>query len=283
MKLFAALISSVLLTSCNISQLWEDMLAQAPSKNPELKSDIELVLEAPTPQPNVVETFVVYPTEEKIEKHQPVEIQVNLMGVYLGYKSDFPRASEIRNSSKGQSFHIFIDDSEYFEAVGELIDFPEKIDKYFEQEVLIKLPSNLPTGLHCLRVLPCRSFGESFKGNKAMFIRTFYIQEKVGQLNTDLNRIFLTYNEPQGTFRYKVGKPILLDFFISNGRISSEGYKVRLNIDNDFGKTLSDIGPYYIYNLKPGKHNIQLELLDPSGNIVKGSFNKVSRQILVQE
>ena len=47
-------------------------------------------------------------------------------------------------------------------------------------------------------------------------------------------------------------QPVLLDFFISNCELTSDGYKVRLIVDGDAIRTLTSWQPYYIYGLKKG-------------------------------
>jgi hypothetical protein len=77
------------------------------------------------------------------------------------------------------------------------------------------------------------------------------------------------------------GRPILLDFYVSNTELSPDGYRVRLTVDGKVNRTLSFWQPYYIYGLKKGKHTVRLELLDPTGQLVPGMFNNVQQSFTV--
>ena len=98
----------------------------------------------------------------------------------------------------------------------------------------------------------------------------------------DLNKPYLTYNEPQGRYTYNESTPLLLDFYISNCKLSIDGYKVALSINGNLIQKLAEWTPYYIYGLNKGTHNIKLELLDASNEIVPGFFNVVEREILLE-
>ena len=112
----------------------------------------------------------------------------------------------------------------------------------------------------------------------------YYQHQKQGDtLNVDLQKPYLTYNEPQGKYPYSQSNPILLDFLISNCDLSSDGYKVALMIDGQNIQALTDYTPYYIYNLNRGKHKIRLELLDENDKIVPGFSNMIERDIEIDD
>ncbi len=98
-------------------------------------------------------------------------------------------------------------------------------------------------------------------------------------MNIDLQKPYLTYNEPQGRFPKSKSNPILLDFLLSNCDLSADGYKVRFTVDNKVIQTLTDYVPYYLYGLSSGKHTVKLELLDNKDKIVPGYFNVTEREI----
>jgi hypothetical protein len=90
----------------------------------------------------------------------------------------------------------------------------------------------------------------------------------------------ITLNEPQGT--YKGDQPILLDFLIHNFELSSDGYKIRLSIDNKVMRMITTYQPFYIYGLPKGSHTIKLELLDTKDKVVQAPFCCPSRVISVR-
>jgi hypothetical protein len=108
----------------------------------------------------------------------------------------------------------------------------------------------------------------------------FYFGETENKPSIDLSRPFLTYNCPEGEF--KAGQPILLDFYLSNTQLSSDGYKVRLIIDGRDKRILTDWVPYYIYGLKKGSHTIKLELLSPQGTVLSPLFDDLQQTIVVK-
>jgi len=112
-------------------------------------------------------------------------------------------------------------------------------------------------------------------------VRRFYIGERKDNLDVDLCGPYLTYNEPLASLRYCSCKPILLDFYLSNIQLSQDGYKVRVTIDGDITRVLTQWVPYYIYGIPSGSHTVQLELINEKNEVAPGIFNKVTRTIQV--
>lgn len=239
--------------------------------------EVRVVPVDPTPEPNEVETHIVFPQPQEVLDSNPVTLQLRIDGYPIGFYSQFPRAREIRNSREGQSIHILVDDRPYIEvneAVDDIGD-SEEVDYY--QIITQKLPFSLSPGLHIIRAFPVRSFGEALKGDGCYAVSYFYMQKKEGSI--DLSRPYLTYNQPTGAFT--PDQPVLLDFFISNCQLSQDAYKVRLTIDGSDKRILTQWTPYYIYGLKRGTHTIQLDLLDPNGKILPPLIKETQKTITV--
>ncbi len=242
--------------------------------------DVRVVPVENTPEPDAVEMRIAYPREGEVDTDNPIMVQLRLESYALGVYSDFPRAKEIQDTKEGQAVHIIID-GRPFVAVNEAIDEmseTEEID--YDQTINMRLPYKLPEGEHIMRVFPVRSFGESLKGPGVFQAAKFYVGKKTPALNVDLSIPYLTYNQPQGEFDSK--KPILLDFCLANTQLSPDGYKVRLTIDGSDKRLLSTWSPYYIYGLKKGSHTLKLELLDPSGSVIKPLFDDLQKTIIVK-
>lgn len=245
----------------------------------ESKTNIRIVSVDPTPEPDQVLTHISFPDNGEVKESNPVTVQIRLEGFPLGIYSDFPRARELRDRKQGQSLHIIVDDKPFI-AVNEAIDDTadsEEID--FDQTIEVTIPFKLSDGPHVLRVFPVRSFDESLKGHKAFESTYFYVGKKQGK-PVDLSQPYLTYNQPVGEF--ESGKPILLDFFLSNAQLSRDGYKVRLTIDGSDKRILTQWIPYYIYGLSKGSHTIKLELLNPLNRVVPGLFGDPQRTITLR-
>jgi hypothetical protein len=269
------LLSSLILGSAHCAYLEE----QTPNPN-----GIQVVPVDPTPDPNEVETKILFPKMGELRTSTPIKGQIRVDGVALGVDTDQPRQKEIWNDPEGQSLHIFIDNQPYFSVNEAFIDALDDVEEYYDQTADFTIPYKLQPGVHVIRVFPVRSYNESIKSRRAFTASIFYYQEKKDNQKIDLSLPYLTYNEPQGEYDYdqKNPQPILLDFYLTNCDLSKDGYKVRLTIDNDNQRTLISWQPYYIYGLKKGMHRIRLELLDLQNNPVAGTFNDVTRTIVIR-
>lgn len=272
------LIAAVLTMVCTTA-FCANLEEQAPNSK-----GIQVVPVDPTPDPDHVETSILFPKNNEMKNSSPVKGQIHIEGFALGYDTEQPRAKEIFNDPQGQSLHIFIDNQPYISVNEALIDALDDVENYFDSTADFEIPFKLQPGMHVIRVFPVRSYNESVKSDRAFAASVFYYQEKKGNSGVDLNAPYLTYNEPQGEYEAggKRPQPILLDFYVTNCDLSRDGYKVRLTIDNDTVRTITSWQPYYIYGLKKGMHKIRLELLDPQNSVVPGIFNDVTKTIVVK-
>jgi hypothetical protein len=214
-------------------------------------------------------------------KGNPVWVQVRIQGFPIGAASQFDRADEIAVSDMGQTIHVLVDNMPYFPVNEPALDPFNEQGWYYETSYKFELPSKLSTGEHVLRVFLARSFGEALKGEHTFTASTFFMGSSKDSSKYDLSKPYLTYNEPSGLLDLRESMPVLLDFFISNCELTSDGYKVRLIVDGDAVRTLTSWQPYYIYGLKKGNHTIRLELLNPSGTVMPGIFNDTERSITI--
>lgn len=244
-------------------------------------SSIRITPEAPTPEPDNVETTILFPGDEEVEVN-PVNVQVRLRGFPVGTMSDFPRKNEIYNDPEGQSLLIFIDNYHPFEIYTSFVNALDQSNLYYDLTLTKLIPYDLGEGMHVIRTFPGRSYGESLKNAGCFQARIFYIGSQMNNLNVDLNAPYLTYNEPLETLTYEAGKPLLLDFYLSNIQLSQDGYKVKVTIDGSVQRILTSWTPYYIYGLKSGKHKIRLQLLNGQNEVAAGIFNDVERTITIE-
>ena len=74
---------------------------------------------------------------------------------------------------------------------------------------------------------------------------------------------------------------LLLDFYLINTEISSEGNKVKATIqDNEF--IIDEWVPYYIEGLPKGEIIIKLELIDSNGILIDTPFNPSTRTVTLE-
>ena len=233
-----------------------------------------------TPNEDAVVTKIIFPRPYENKRKMPINVQMRIEKFPLGILTKNKRANEIYHRRSGQAIHVIIDNNPYISYNQTLEGNGQTLD----QLLSFHIQSSLKPGQHVLRAFPVYSYGESVKGKGPFSAEIFYYQDKhkADTLNVDLQKPYLTYNEPQGKYPRGKSNPILLDFLLANCTLSQNGYKVGLTIDGKRIQMLTDYAPYYIYNLSPGKHLIKLELLDHNHQGVPGFFNVVEREIEIE-
>jgi hypothetical protein len=192
---------------------------------------------------------------------QEAAISVDVAGYTLGVQTDTPRAKEIANSAMGQHVHVIVDNEPYL--------------AFYDASKPLPI-GKLAAGAHTIRVFPSRSYHESVKHSGAFVRRTVYVGQ-AGQPVVPRGQPMLTYSRPKGDYVGQDMRRILLDFYLSGAQLGDR-YKVRLGVD-DQQFVLSEWTPYYIEGLKPGQHQIKLELIDAQGQVVPGAYNSTTRAI----
>ncbi len=257
------------------------ILAMASVKAPtESQSSIRTMPVARTPESNTIVLVTAVPKNGEVVG-TPVWIQFRIDGYALGAASQFERANEIGESKMGQTVHVVIDNEPYFPVNEPAIDPFDEGGFYYDMSYKFEVPMRLKNGAHTVRMFPARSFGESLKGDKTFSSSVFYVGSYDKSGAVDLSAPFITYNEPSQLMNWQEGKPVLLDFYVSNTELSPDGYKVRVSIDGQVHKTISSWQPYYIYGLKAGRHTMRLELIDDQNKGVPGPFNDVKQSFTV--
>ena len=246
-------------------------------------SKIDVVCVPSTPRSNHVTTKIIFPRPYENKRKTGVNVQLRLAGFPLGVATQNERAKKIYNHPDGQSIHIVIDNHPYLVYNQSFEDSFDGNNAFYDKIISFPIPFHLSPGMHVIRAFPTRSYGESMKENACFSTAIFYFQDrkKNDVLNIDLQKPYLTYNEPQGKYPLKKGTPILIDFLLSNCDLSPDGYKVQLSIDGKKIKMLTSYAPYYLYGLDQGKHTVKLELLDSDSHIVPGFFNVTEREIKI--
>jgi hypothetical protein len=181
----------------------------------------------------------------------------NIENYDLGIQTSKNFDYQLANSAKGQHIHFIVNNGPYS------AHYTDSFSKGFEKE------SNV------ILAFLSRSYHESVK-NKNAFILT-----QVGENLVDLESEFLFYSRPKGTYKGTDTEKLLLDFYLVNTEISSNGNKVRATIqDTEF--IIDEWAPYYIKGLPKGEINIKLELIDSSGNLIETPFNPSTRKVILE-
>lgn len=183
----------------------------------------------------------------------------------LGAQTEGHKSGACANSGKGQHIHFILNNGPYA--------------AHYEPNVM----ADLPEGKHLLLAFLSRSYHESIKNGKAFVTRQLNVGNTDGAEDYDMDAPMLFYSRPKGTYTGKDARNILLDFFLVNADLASDGYKVKAVIDGqEF--MLDKWAPYVVEGLKMGEHTFQIVLLDAEGNPVPGPFNDSGiRTITLQE
>ena len=181
----------------------------------------------------------------------------NIENYDLGIQTSKNFDYELANSAKGQHIHFIINNGPY--SAHYMDSFSKDLEK--ESNVILAFLS--------------RSYHESVK-NKNAFILT-----QIGENKVDLKSEFLFYSRPKGTYKGTETEKLLLDFYLVNTEISSNGNKVRATIqDKEF--IIDEWAPYFIKGLPKGEINIKLELIDSNGNLIETPFNSSTRKVILE-
>jgi hypothetical protein len=184
------------------------------------------------------------------------------------------RAGRIANSGKGQHFHLILDNKPYMANYDE--GAPFTID-------------SLEPGAHTLVAFPSRSYHESVKSDTSYDYVTFFVGEQTGEPMLTTEDPAIIYSRPKGGYSGNAAERIMLDFYLHNVELSSDGYKAKYTIRSTGEQsselasiTLTEWTPAFVTGLSSGTYEVNLQLLDADGNVVPGPFNDTTREIQVQ-
>ena len=164
---------------------------------------------------------------------------------------------QLANSAKGQHIHFIVNNGPYS------AHYEDTFTKQFEDS------SNV------ILAFLSRSYHESVKNLNA------YILTQLGEDEIDLNKEFLFYSRPKGTYSGIDTENLLLDFYLVNTEISNTGNKVRATINNT-QFIIDEWAPYNIKGLPKGEIKIKLELIDTFGNLIETPFNPSERTVILE-
>ncbi len=225
----------------------------------------ELYSAEPTSKPiENIKLKIKTPLSGQLVKEKSVTVSFEVQNFVLGAKTKGHGKNGLAASDKGQHIHLIVDNEPY-QAVYDV-----------SQPVII---TDLKPGRHSIRAFLSRSWHESVKEAGSYEETDFYFQKVTTE--TIPTAGVLTYSRPKGDYVGKDAKLILVDFFLDKVELSPEGFKVKLVVD---GKAtyLTTWKTYYLKDLAPGEHKIQLALLDAKNKRVPGAFNNTYRTIVIK-
>lgn len=176
---------------------------------------------------------------------------------------------------------------------------------------------NVPDGEHTLRMFVSRPWHESYKNEKAFKTLKFTVKngnadESKPTTDADGNKMadakkpapegtpvenstagavdfskpLLTYSRPKGDYKGEDAEAIMIDFWLSNAKLSGDGgeYKIRYTINGGAPQMIEMWKPVWLKGWKEGKNTVKLELVDKNGNPVEnGGYNSTEREITVSK
>ena len=186
-----------------------------------------------------------------------LEFSFDVKNYKLGAQTEHEFQYSLANSKKGQHIHLIINNNPY--SAHYTNKFKKKLDP--DNGVILAFLS--------------RSYHESVKNKNAYIFTQYGDLEKI-----DLDKQYLFYSRPKGTYTGQDTKKLLLDFYLVNTTISKNGNKVRATI-NDEEFLIDEWSPYYIEGLPKGEVKIKLELINSSGELIDSPFNPSIRTVIL--
>jgi hypothetical protein len=245
---------------------------------------------------------IVEPKADSTVNSSTVKVQLQLTGDLKGYKTMMDETTHT-----GNHIHVILDNQPY-EAY-------YNIDQPFELR-------NVADGEHTLRVFPSRPWHESYKNDGAFQMVKFTVKnggadttqptttssgQQMSNGNPSANsaakptpegkdmqsseagsidpkKPLLTYSRPKGEYKNADADAVMVDFWLTNGKLVGDGgeYRVRYTVDNGDAKYIDKWAPIWLSGWTPGKHTVRLELVDQNGQTVdNGGYNATSRDITI--
>jgi hypothetical protein len=200
-------------------------------------------------------------TDQKAEQTNN-NFSFNVENYKLGEQTPGAIENGLANSAKGQHIHMIVNNGPY--SAHYTSDFSKDLNQ----------DSNL------ILFFLSRSFHESVKNPNAFSLIQINSDEENSE-SYDLNSEFLFYSRPKGIYKGNDTKKLLLDFYLVNTEISSNGNKVRVTI-NEKEFIIEEWTPYYIEGLPLGEVTVKLELINSNGELIDTPFNPVERKVTLQ-
>ena len=181
----------------------------------------------------------------------------NINDYELGAQTINNIENQLANSGKGQHIHFIVNDGPY--SAHYTNNFKKELND--SNNVILAFLS--------------RSYHESVKNPNA------FVLTQIGEDKIDLDKEFLFYSRPKGTYKGKDTEKLLLDFYLINTTISPEGNKVKATI-NDTEFIITEWAPYYLQGLPKGDIKIKLELVNSEGILIDSPFNPSIRNVILE-
>ncbi len=242
---------------------------------------------------------IIEPAADATISSSTVRVKLELSGDLKGYKPHMDMETKT-----GNHVHVILDNQPY--------------EAYYNLEREFEL-RNVTDGPHTLRVFPSRPWHESYKNDGAFQMVKFTVKNGGGDpakpatadgqpmsnvaANTastpegkemvsseagavDPKKPLLTYSRPKGEYSGPDAEAIMIDFWLSNVKLTGDGgdHRIRYTIDGTETKFIDKWAPIWISGLREGSHMFQLELIDSNSQLVEnGGYNSTFNKITIKK
>ncbi len=270
--LFLSIIAAGILYSCDSEQKKETTTSDnqdekagiliTDSSNSVEKNGIRLSLLSALPDFPDAKLTMSSPEPNKKLKAGKTYFVYDVVNFELGKQTDTGSCGNCSNSEEGQHIHFILNNEPY-------------VPLYKPEHT-----QDLTEGSYIVLSFLSRSYHIGIKQPDAYVLRKINIGKSNDLDKTDLDAPHMFYSRPKGEYTGDGAEKIVLDFYLVNGDLSSDGNKVIATIDGtEF--TLEQWAPYLIEGLDDGEHSIKLELVDKDNKPIESPFNPVTRTITV--
>ena len=196
-----------------------------------------------------------------------VDFDFSVENYELGAQTENAGKNGLANSGKGQHIHFILDNGPY--------------SAHYESE----FSKDIEEGEHVLLAFLSRSYHEAVKNPTSFVVKKIVAGEpnEEQKMDVDFSAEHLFYSRPKGTYKGEGAKKVLLDFFLVGTKISPEGNKVNVRINDGDEFLIDKWAPHVIENMPMGENKIELVLVDENLEPIPGPFNAVTRTITLEE
>ena len=263
-----AFVSSMLLASCGGNNAEQGKTAATDTVKTMPYPAIGLAAVGTSPEfPDAQLSIAKVSAAKQGKDSAKVSFEFAVKNYQLGMQTADTGSKMCNNSAKGQHIHFILDNQPY--------------QALYEPKNEIVLANNTE---HYLMAFLSRSYHESLKNKGAAVVYHFKIDEK-GNLKKmeEPKTPMVFYSRPKGDYIGKDTTNVLLDFYVWNCSLATDGYKVKAQITNpdipahDTTVTITEWTSHFIKNLGTGKSHVTLTLVDKDSKNVDGPNTNVTR------
>lgn len=264
-QIATAIVAVSIVSACNETAEQEDTTVV--SSDTATATPITITPVGSSPEfPNATLTIKDLKSELKGNDSVSITIQYDVKNYELKSQTGDASGKGCNNSKDGQHIHFILDNTPY--------------TALYEPTHTFTVPVN---STHYLMSFLSRSYHESLKNKEAGVLLHFSVDDK-GKLskldNPSTPMIF--YSRPKGDYLGDDTKKVLLDFYVYNAPLASDGFRVKANLNGtDF--TIDQWQPYFIENAPMGDMNVRLSLLDKDGSQVQGAHTDITQTVKLAE